>query len=312
MKPSRQGAARLSSRAFAEAESPWAAKGGVMSRQSRLSSPLVLADAKKGRSMRPRGGTLRPEGPPGPCLGHADALALLEIIQGCVHCESEEGFRQLFSKLQDLLPVEHACAVLGRRDDRGNVVVEHLVNVSCLEQFMRECKERDYLRRSALAREHFESYGLKFWVEARRKLEQPPELVSMAMDLGMRNGYTIGVRPLPAARHGSMFCLSVPEVRREERTETILGMVVPHLHFALCRIFDGERRAAGGIVLSAREKGILQLMMQGKSSWDMSVIIGISESTVNYHLYNVMQKLEAINRPQAVAVAARLGLVEVD
>jgi DNA-binding CsgD family transcriptional regulator len=44
----------------------------------------------------------------------------------------------------------------------------------------------------------------------------------------------------------------------------------------------------------------------------LSVIIGISESTVNRHVYNVMAKLEAINRPQAVAVAARLGLVEVD
>ena len=261
--------------------------------------------------MRPRGATPRP-GPPGLSLGHADALALLEILHGCMSCESEEDLRRLFSKLQGLLPFEHACAVIGRRDDRGGVVVEHIVNVSCLEQFMNECTERNYFQRSALAREHFKRFGLKFWGEARRKLGQPAELVSIALDLGMRSGYTLGAKPLPAARHGSMFCLSVPTVRREERTEHLLELVVPHLHFALCRLFDGRRRAAGGIVLSAREKEILQLMTQGKSSWDMSVIIGISESTVNYHLYNVMQKLEAINRPQAVAVAARLGLVEVD
>jgi len=259
-----------------------------------------------------RGTTLRSEGPPSLFLGHADALALLEIIHGCVHCESEENLRRLFFKLQGLLPFEHACAVLGRRDDRGDVVVEHIVNVNCLEQFMNECKECNYLQRSALAREHFQSYGLKFWVEARRELGQPTELVSMALDFGMRSGYTLGSKPLPAARHGSMFCLSVPEVRRDERTETLLGLVVPHLHLALCRLFDGQRSGAGGVVLSAREKDILQLMMQGKSSWDMSVIIGISESTVNYHVYHVMQKLEAINRPQAVAVAARLGLVEVN
>lgn len=256
------------------------------------------------------GAAPRPGGSSGLRLCHADALALLEIIDGCVRCKAEEEFRRLFWKLQGLVPFEHACAVLGRRDGRCGVIVEHFVNVSCLEQFVQEA--RDYLQRSALSREHFTSYGLKFWSEARRRLGQPRELVSLAVDFGMRDGYTIGSRPLPAAPHGSMFCLSVPTARRDERTETLLELVVPHLHFACCRLFDGHRRAAGGVALSTVEKDILQLIMQGKSSWDMSVIIGISERTVNYHVYRVMEKLEAINRPQAVAVALRLGLIEID
>jgi LuxR family quorum sensing-dependent transcriptional regulator len=52
--------------------------------------------------------------------------------------------------------------------------------------------------------------------------------------------------------------------------------------------------------------------MQGKSSWDMSVIMGISERTVNYHIYKVMERLDVINRPQAVAAAVRLGLIGLD
>ena len=247
--------------------------------------------------------------PSGLRLCHVDALALLEIIDGCVRCKSEEDFRRLFWKLRGLLPFEHACAVLGRRDDRCGVIVEHLVNVSGLEQFVPTAT--DYVQRSALSREHFTSYGLEFWSEARRRLGQPRELVSLACDFGMRDGYTIGSRPLPGAPHGSMFCLSIPTVCREERTETLLEFVGPHLHFAFCRLFDGHRCGAGGVALSTVEKDILQLIMQGKSSWDMSVIIGISERTVNYHVYKVMGKLDAINRPQAVAVALRLGLIEV-
>jgi DNA-binding CsgD family transcriptional regulator len=254
----------------------------------------------------------RPEGPSSLDLTHGDALALLEIIHACVHCEGEEDFRRLFARLQRLLPFEHACAVLGRRSERQGVVVENVVNVSCPEVFLEECKAHDYLQRSVLCRAHFTNYGLKFWSEARRRLGQPPELVSLAIDLGMRDGYTVGSPPLPAVPHGSMFCLSIPGARRDERTETLLQLVAPHLHLAFCRIYGRQGRRAPGITLSTREKDILRLMMQGKSSWDMSVIIGISESTVNYHVYNVMQKLEVINRPQAVAVAARLGLVEVD
>ncbi len=50
--------------------------------------------------------------------------------------------------------------------------------------------------------------------------------------------------------------------------------------------------------------------MQGKSSWEISVILNISERTVNFHIYNIMQKLEAVNRTHAVAVATSLGLIE--
>ena len=71
-------------------------------------------------------------------LCHADALALLEIIDGCVRCKAEEEFRRLFWKLQGLFPFEHACAVLGGRGDRCGVIVEHFLNVSCGERFVRE------------------------------------------------------------------------------------------------------------------------------------------------------------------------------
>jgi DNA-binding CsgD family transcriptional regulator len=65
------------------------------------------------------------------------------------------------------------------------------------------------------------------------------------------------------------------------------------------------------INLSAREKEVLNWLKHGKSSWDISVILDISESTANYHVYNIMRKLAAVNRPQAVAVAVRLGLIDI-
>ncbi|MDD2319375.1 MAG: helix-turn-helix transcriptional regulator [Geobacteraceae bacterium] len=65
------------------------------------------------------------------------------------------------------------------------------------------------------------------------------------------------------------------------------------------------------VVLSTREKDVLNWLKQGKSSWDISAILGISERTVNYHVYNIMEKLEAVNRPQALAIALRLGLIEI-
>jgi DNA-binding CsgD family transcriptional regulator len=93
---------------------------------------------------------------------------------------------------------------------------------------------------------------------------------------------------------------------------TILDIVIPHLHLVLSHIFSKKNSGIKNVIVSIREKEVLEWLKQGKSSWDISVILGISERTVNFHVYNIFRKLGATNRPQAVAVATRLGLINID
>lgn len=62
--------------------------------------------------------------------------------------------------------------------------------------------------------------------------------------------------------------------------------------------------------LSPRERECLQWAALGKSEWEMSQILGISEHTAEKHLLNAKSKLGAANRVQAVAEAVRRGVVE--
>ncbi len=64
------------------------------------------------------------------------------------------------------------------------------------------------------------------------------------------------------------------------------------------------------IHITRREIEVLQWLQQGKSSWEISNILGVSERTVNFHVYNIMEKIEAVNRPQMVTIALRLGLID--
>jgi len=57
--------------------------------------------------------------------------------------------------------------------------------------------------------------------------------------------------------------------------------------------------------LSPREREVLMWLSRGKTSWAISVILQISERTVNYHVNNILRKLGVINRMQAVSVAAK-------
>ncbi|MBI5664678.1 MAG: helix-turn-helix transcriptional regulator [Nitrospirae bacterium] len=64
--------------------------------------------------------------------------------------------------------------------------------------------------------------------------------------------------------------------------------------------------------LSKREIEVLTWSKRGKSSWEISAILNISERTVNFHVNNVMQKLNTVSRTQAVAVAIERGLINTD
>lgn len=72
------------------------------------------------------------------------------------------------------------------------------------------------------------------------------------------------------------------------------------------------RRLAGDVPparLTMREIECLAWAAQGKSEWEMSRILGISEHTAEKHLINARVKLGAVNRAHAVATAIRRGLI---
>jgi DNA-binding CsgD family transcriptional regulator len=60
--------------------------------------------------------------------------------------------------------------------------------------------------------------------------------------------------------------------------------------------------------LTDRERDVLSWIAEGKSDWEMSVILSVSETTVRFHADNARRKLGAVNRAHAVArlAAARL------
>lgn len=64
------------------------------------------------------------------------------------------------------------------------------------------------------------------------------------------------------------------------------------------------------ITLSPRQLEVLRWMAQGKTGWEVAVIMDCSEATVNYHLKQVFRKLNVTNKVQAVSRAMSLGFLE--
>ena len=61
--------------------------------------------------------------------------------------------------------------------------------------------------------------------------------------------------------------------------------------------------------LSAREREVLDLIVQGKSNKEIATDLGISESTVKCHVSVILMRLNVTDRTQAVVTALQRGLV---
>lgn len=61
--------------------------------------------------------------------------------------------------------------------------------------------------------------------------------------------------------------------------------------------------------LTDREMEVLQLVVQGLSNSEIADVLTISRNTAKYHLKNILAKLHARNRTEAVAYALQTGLV---
>lgn len=72
---------------------------------------------------------------------------------------------------------------------------------------------------------------------------------------------------------------------------------------------DAARIRPPSLLLSERQAACLHWSAEGKTSWETSRILGVSESTVNFHLRNASARLGVRGRRAAVVAALRLGLL---
>ncbi len=99
--------------------------------------------------------------------------------------------------------------------------------------------------------------------------------------------------------------------RKESDSATLLGAAENMLAQAQQEGGDRVHAAAADVPfrLTARELECLQWSAVGKSSWEISSILGISESAVNFHMANIRSKFDVGSRRQAVVQAIHFGLI---
>lgn len=239
-----------------------------------------------------------------------DAICLLEVVDKSLYCTEDAELRQLMKSLKQLIPHDFAICGLAKLNKEHKIRSYNIFNISYPTQWLELYMKGQYHIIDPIAKEHFSKYQVQYWADTYRRNSPPKDFLFLAEIFGLKNGYTHGCRD-PHNNTGSIFSVAGKSVERTRRTEAILEYISPHLHNAITHVLE-PKQDKDAFSVSSREREILNWVGQGKSSWDISGILGITERTVNFHVNNVMKKLDAVTRVQAVAVALKRGLIELD
>jgi len=243
-------------------------------------------------------------------LSGDDALAILDIINRCIASSSLTDLQNsIFPELLKLFDFEFSCALSGRLDSNSNIIIGNYINFSFPPAFINEFIEKEHLKRDSIVQAYIANHHLQYWNEYKTNCKIDNRISSLCYDFNMKFGYVHGAKPITLGSYGSIFFFSGQSLEYNPRTHAILECLIPHMQPILAHPHNNLHDTTQRIILSDREVEVLQWLKEGKSSWDIASILGISERTVNFHIYNVLGKLDATNRTQAVATALRQNII---
>ena len=153
------------------------------------------------------------------------------------------------------------------------------------------------------------------WMSLESQVSSNPQLhrfMSEARDFGLNSGISFPIHT--AQGDSAMLSLASPEQHHKTQPRIVEAMpyvqlFTAYLHETVRRVFAEQMLPVSHVELTPREQECLLWVTEGKTTWETSQILNISERTVTFHLQNTVDKLGVVNRQQAVARAVALGII---
>lgn len=178
------------------------------------------------------------------------------------------------------------------------------------EQWCKNYEQLDYAQVDPAARHCRVRVTPTVWwteggTEAASRDAQTAAFIEEARSFGLSSGVSFPVH----GAGGAWGMLSLSCEQELESSRMRLERSMPYNQLLSGYVFEAVTRAVvpkrptEGHELTGREMECIAWCAEGKTSWEISKILGISERTVFFHIQNASRKLGASNRIQAVTLA---------
>lgn len=222
----------------------------------------------------------------------SDVSAMLEKLRGVVERFGFESF--LLTGVPDP----------GRRID-GYIMLSGW-NESWLERYV----SQDYVQIDPIARRLQNATDPFTWsevVEGRELTPQARRVMEEAADIGMRDGLCVPLYDLDGRR--SVLSMAARSIDLDPADKGVLHLVGMYAQNRIREMIEVRGTVTERPPLSPRERECLQWTAAGKTSWEISAILNLSQSTTDGYIASATRKLGAANRTQAVAEGIRRGFI---
>lgn len=152
--------------------------------------------------------------------------------------------------------------------------------------------------------------------EVRAAAEIPSKRMRWLFALEERFGFKYDINvpvhtPLRVQAVNAFCAGGPPELEETARSQTaaLQAMATAFCAAVVDFVVLGAVDETAAAHLSRRQQECLTWMAKGRSNREIAEILGLSEATVKFHVAELLQRLHAANRAEAIAIAARQGWI---
>lgn len=221
----------------------------------------------------------------------SDSTLTLELINDCLKVVNKADLKGMYEKLKNKLAIDSMIA--GRVCRFSHTQQGHFFGLS------REWREA-YTRENYLAVDPVYKLAISAnkpirWQDVYKDSDDSG-LGELAADLGLKAGFSYASKAYAMPSVTTSVSLGQVCESFSPAQEQIICHVVPHITEVLAKPSLWPRPS-----LTFKEVEVLKWCAQGKSYWETSLLMSVSERTVKFHMNNVFKKLNVGNKAQAVA-----------
>ena len=183
-----------------------------------------------------------------------------------------------------------------------------VINVSYSNDWLYKYGKNGYASVDPVLNSLLTTFKTQIWEQSYKgaSTQKQSEFIEEAHTYGLKHGITSGLLE-PSRRFASFFSFAGGAPKDIQRYKGLIDYLIPYLHRVL--IANTHTPLSNRVMgLSPRETTVLMWMKQGKTNWEISRILGVSERTVRFHVEGIFVKLDVSSRTQAVALAMEQGL----
>jgi LuxR family transcriptional regulator, quorum-sensing system regulator BjaR1 len=196
----------------------------------------------------------------------------------------------------------------------GESIDPYIMACGWPDEWAARYREHNYVHNDPVIRQVRRATRPFMWAEAPIGAHDTvaKNIMNEATDFGLVDGFAVPIY----TTHGfqAIVTFGASELQLDKSEQAALHLVAIYAHQAIRSLLpnSGKDNSYWKLEkqLSLREIECLKWIAAGKTAYEISVITGISDRTVEHYIANSMRKLNATNRAQAVAEALRFRVIE--